>query len=154
MTAPVSALARKWRLDIDTSPAKDGSSWVQVKGIQSLTPKIDPNMEDDSDYDSGGWGSDAKTGQKWSVEAKIIRKYTGSNVYDAGQEALRAAGEAFGTANQVHIRWYDRNDGPEAYEGSAAVSWSPDGGSGTDLEIVTVTMAGQGTRTLLSPNPA
>ena len=74
-------------------------------------------------------------------------------MYDPGQEYLRAAGEAFGTANQAHIRWYDRNDGPEAYEGSASVAWSPDGGSGTDLETVTVTMAGQGSRTLIT-NPA
>lgn len=154
MTAPVSALARKWRLDVDTSVAKDGSSWVQVKGIQSFTPNIDPNLEDDSDYDSGGWGSDAKTAQKWSLEFDIIRKYTGVNVYDPGQEYLRAAGEAFGTANQAHVRWYDRGDGPEAYEGVAAVTWKPKGGKGTDLELVTVTCAGQGTRTLLSPNPA
>lgn len=155
MTSPLSAaLARKWVLQIDTTPLTT-ASWVQVKGLAGFQPKLDSTMQDDSDYDSDGWQSQAKTAMAWSLEAKLVRKYTFGDPasYDVGQEVIRAAADAFGSGATVHVRWYDREGGPEAFEGYAQVAWAPDGGDTTALETVTATLTGQGERTAIA-NPA
>jgi hypothetical protein len=156
MTSPLSAaLARKWVLQVDTTPESLTASWVQVKGLAGFTPKLDSTLQDDSDYDSGGWGSQAKTAMAWSLEVKLVRKYAfgDPSSYDVGQEVIRAAADAFGSDATVHVRWYDREGGPEAYVGYAQVTWSPDGGKTDDLETVTATLTGQGARTP-TVNPA
>lgn len=148
-----SALARKFKVDIDTSLTST-PVWTQVRGIGELKPSIDSTLQDDSDYDSDGWGSQAKTAMSWALELKLVRKLgvTSSN-YDPGQEKIRAAADAFGGDSIVHVRWYDRNGGPEAYEGHAVVTWAPEGGDAKALDTVTATLNGQGARLLIN-NPA
>lgn len=149
----VSTLARKWRLDVDTSLTAT-PTWVQVRAMSSFSPSIDSNLEDDSDYDSDGWGSQAKTRMQWTLEATFIRKVgvtTGN--YDEGQERIRQAADEFGADSVVHVRWYDREGGPEAYEGYAIVSWEPEGGDTGSLDRATVNLTGQGARlTITNPN--
>lgn len=149
----VSTLARKFRVEVDTSPDASGT-WIPVRAIGELKPNVDTTLEDDSDYDSDGWQSQAKTGMAWTLETKLVRKagLTSGN-YDPGQEVLRAAANSFGAAGTVHVRWFDRQGGPEAYEGFATVSWAPDGGGSTALDTVTVTLTGQGRRNDIA-NPA
>ena len=151
MTQPdVSALARKFKIDVEIS-----GIWTQVKGVQELKPAITPSLEDDSVYDDAGWGSKTKTGLEWSLELKAVRRQSPVDVtsYDPGQEALRNAAEAFGASGQVHVRWYDRDGGAEAYDGWAEVTWAPEGGMRTALETVTVTLSGRGARNTIA-NPA
>lgn len=151
MTTPatetlVSTLARKYRLDVDTSSTAT-PSWTQVRGISEFTPTIDTTLEDDSDYDSDGWASQTKTQLAWAIKATVMRKIgVDTGAYDPGQEVLRLAGESFGTDGVVHVRWYDREGGDEAYEGYAEVSWAPAGGSTTALSSVAVTLTGKGAR--------
>jgi hypothetical protein len=153
MTSPaVSFLARKWRIDVNTGTT--GSPvWVQVKGVTNLTPGLSATLQDSSDYDTDGWGSDEKTMLKWNLALTLLRKGADEATPDPGQEALRAAADQFGTAGTAHVRWYDRNDGPEAYEGFANVSWEPGGGGTGDLESVSVNLTGKGARTEIV-NPA
>ncbi|MDQ1738105.1 MAG: hypothetical protein QOH56_4356 [Pseudonocardiales bacterium] len=149
----VSSLARKWKLDVDSSVAQDGTGYIPVRAVMDFQPAVADTMVDDSDYDSNGWGSDVKTMLKWSNVVKLGRKKgltTGG--YDPGQEVLRAAQDQFGAAAVVRIRWYDRNKGPEAYEGFAQVQWNEDGGSTSALGGVTCTLTGNGQRTLIT-NP-
>lgn len=130
------------------------TEWTRVRAIADFKPPLDPNMEDDSDYDGEGWASEAKTQLKWSIEVKVIRKVgLGSKMYDPGQELLRAASTKFGAEGLVEVRWYDRHGGPEAYQGFANVVWSPEGGDTKALDIVTVTLSGSGKRTDIV-NPA
>lgn len=142
----ISTLARKFRVDVDTS-ATAAPAWLQVRAVQTFKPTINNTMVDDADMDSDGWGSDAKTGMKWALELGLLRKVgLTSGSYDPGQEAIRAAADDFGPDAVVHVRWYDRNGGPEAYEGYAQVGWSPNGGGPTALDIVAVTLSGNGAR--------
>lgn len=145
-----STTMRQWYLDVDTAGSTVSPTWVGVLGIMEFKPALEPTLQDDSDFDSGGFQSSTKTAEKWSVEAKIARKVTiaDGTVYDVGQEFLRAkAFGQMGPANSVHIRYYEMQDnGPrvEAYEGFAAVTWSPDGGKMEDLNLVSLTLTGQG----------
>lgn len=154
MTEPlVSTLARKFKVDVNTG-TDVAPVWTPIRAIGELKPALDSTLEDDSDYDSDGWLSDAKTAMKWSLELKLIRKIgLTTEQYDPGQEFIRAAADQFGTAATVNVRWYDRNGGPEAYEGFAVVTWAPEGGGPTALDMVTVTLNGQGARETIT-NPA
>ncbi|TDD88353.1 phage tail tube protein [Actinomadura rubrisoli] len=149
----VSTLARKWRLDVNTGTV-GVPVWTQVRAMGELKPQVEPNMEDDSDYDSDGWESETKTALKWTLEAKLLRKVgVTSGNYDPGQEKIRLASDQFGSAGTVQVRWYDRDGGPEAYIGFASVSWEPEGGETKDLDTVTAKLSGQGQRTTIA-NPA
>jgi len=128
--------------------------WVPVRGITELTPSSDPTMEDDSDYDSNGWGSSTKTMQTWSITATLARKVgVSSGNYDPGQEYIRMRDGQFGAASVVQVRWYDRDGGPEAYSGWASVQWAETGGAPSALSTASLTLSGQGERTAIL-NPA
>lgn len=149
----VSTLARKWKLDVNTGSIAV-PVWTPVRAVGELKPTMDTNLEEDSDYDSEGYGSEVKTELKWGIEVKILRKIgVTSSTYDLGQETLRTAADAFGSAGTPQVRWYDRDGGPEAYSGFASVSWEPEGGDTKALDTVTVKLSGNGKRTAIT-NPA
>jgi hypothetical protein len=150
MTQPdVSALARKWKLDVDIS-----GTFTRVKGLRDFKPVATPDLQDDGVYDDEGWGSQTKTGLSWTAELTIIRRYLASNdtVYDPGQEQLRVHANSFGAAGVALVRWYDRNGGPEAYQGYCEVGWVDQGGDRTALETAAITLTGKGARTAIT-NP-
>jgi hypothetical protein len=150
---PITALARRWRLELDMSAAKDGSDWQLVPGVTDFSPSAEPNIEDSSDYDSGGWAGNTKTGQAWEVSTTINRRINDQvKVYHPTHEAIRLAAFGFGSASQVHLRYYDRDGLPEAYEGTAIVTWAPSGGEYTALDQVEVTFTGDGPLTPIT-NP-
>lgn len=150
---PTTALARRWKLELDMSAAKDGSDWQAVPGVTEFNPSAEPNIEDSSDYDSGGWAGNTKTGQAWELGVTINRRINDQvKVYHPTHEALRAASYAFGSASVVHVRYYDRDGLPEAYEGTALVTWAPSGGEYTALDQVEMTLTGDG-QLLLITNP-
>lgn len=145
-----STVNRKWYLDVDTAFSSASPTWVGVFGITDFQQALNPTLQDDSDFDSGGYMSKTKTAEEWSLKMKVARKVTQADatVYDPGQEYLRsrAIGQ-MGPNNAVHIRFYEMTpSGPraEAYDGFGAVTWSPDGGKMSDLDIISVTIDGQG----------
>lgn len=155
--APLGATTtnRKWYLDVDSSTTPGTPTWLGVFGVTEFKPGNDPTMQDDSDFDSGGWQSETKTADKWTLEFKVRRGTVAGTptAYDPGQELLRARANESGVANRVHVRWYEMEpDGPrvEAYEGYAAVAWSEEGGGMDALSMVTVTLSGQGQRTAIT----
>lgn len=152
--APLGATTtnRKWYLDVDAS-ATDTPSWIGVFGITEFTPNVEGSLQDDSDFDGEGWGSQTNTLNNWSNEGKFKRgvkkPVTDPPVYDPGQEILRLAAAQTGVGNTVHCRWYEMEpNGPrvEAYEGYAAVTYSEDGGGVDALSIASFTLTGQGKR--------
>ncbi len=141
---------RKWYLDVNTGTVAL-PVWIGVFGISDLTAGLNNTMQDDSDYDSDGYGSQAKTGSEWSVTGTVQRKVTADDAaaYDPGQEAIRLAADANGVENVLHVRWYEMEPGGprvEAYEGHAASSWSPNGGAQTALSTAGFTLSGRGKR--------
>jgi hypothetical protein len=144
------SLARRWWLDVNTG-THAAPTWVAVNGVEDFKAPLDASVQDDSDYDSGGYKSSTVTALGWKIDLKLARKTTvaSATVYDPGAEVLRAASELMGASNRVEVRWYEMTTGGpkvEAYQGYAAVSWSEDGGGMDALASVSVTLTGQGSR--------
>jgi len=141
---------KKWRLDASSD---GGTTFIKVRGITNLQPTVNTTTQVDSDYDSGVWGSDAKTQLKWELTGTCKRgKGDSTGAYDPGQEILRAAHDQVGSAGSVVVRWYDRTGGPEAYTGTSFVQWSEAGGAPDALSTASFTLGGQGVRTVIT-NP-
>jgi hypothetical protein len=144
------ALARKFRVDVSTDLTGAGG-WTEVKGIYALKPTADPNNVDTSAYDTNGWDSFEITSYAWGLTASFWRRTT-SGVYDSGQEILRACVGNFGDTARVAVRFYDKNGGPEAYQGVAIVKWERANDGVKDADAATVTLTGDGARTTIT-NP-
>lgn len=146
MTQPsTTTLARKWKADVNTGTVAV-PVWTPVNGINECKPSpMTPTIQDDNVYDNDGYLGKTKTALSHSVEMKLLRKKApASGVYDAGQEFLRAKAKTLGTGSKIEARYYDRDGGPEAYQGWFEVEWAPEGGATVDLETVTVTLHGDG----------
>lgn len=135
-----------------TTTAISSSDWVKVRGIKNFQPVVNTTNQDDSDYDSDGWGSQTSTKLDWQMTATVGRKVDKTTTppsYDVGQEALRAVAGTLGDSNTASLRWCEM--GPsvrvEAYTGQALVTWTEAGGAMDALDDVNITMVGQGPRT-------
>jgi len=147
-------LNRKYYCDVN-SGTYAAPTWVGIFGVTEFKAGKEPTLNDDSDFDAGGWHSKNITALAWSLEMKVERKVTAGDatVYDPGQELLRAASDGMGTSNVIDVRWYEiTSSGPkvEAYRGFACVSWSPEGGDMTADDIVSVTLDGRGARAAIT----
>lgn len=138
----------KWRVDVDLDTAGYTGNWAQLRGMSNFVPGLNNTVADTTDYDTDGWGSDAVMQRKHANTCTVRRnKYAGS--FDEAQEALRDAADSL---ELVHLRWYERAVGGEAYEGYALVQWDPQGGDAPGLSEVNVTFLGQGPREAIT-NP-
>jgi hypothetical protein len=145
-----STLVRKWYLDVNTGTVAN-PTWTPVGAPTNFTPTLNPTLQDDSDFDSGGYKSSTVTAQEWGASFTVSRKVQPNSptTYDPGQEKLRLTAELMGIENSVEIRFYEMSPGGprvEAYQGNAAVSWVPSGGAMDALDEVAVTLTGQGKR--------
>lgn len=145
---------RKWYCDVNTGTVAV-PVWTGVHGITEFQPNLEPTLQDDSDFDSGGDKSSTVTARAWSLNMTLARKTTAASqtAYDPGQEVLRLASEEIGVDNSVLVRFYEMEpNGPrvEAYTGRAAVSWTPNGGAMDALSMVGVALTGQGKRTAIA----
>ncbi|WEH40801.1 hypothetical protein [Streptomyces sp. AM 2-1-1] len=148
------ALARRWRTQINMAAAGDTPDWQTLMGVTDFKPPApDPNIEDSSDYESAGWNGNTKTAQGWELGFKINRKTNDQvKVFHPTHEKLRAAAWGWGSNSTAHLRWFDRDGLPEAYEGKGIVKWEASGGEHTALEQVDITITGDGAL-LLIDNP-
>lgn len=150
-----STLVRKWYLDVNTGTAA-APVWTAVQGLLNFTPTLNPTLQDDSDFDSQGYKSSTVTALEWGASFTVSRKVMSAaspTSYDDGQEKLRTTSLLQGTSNSVEVRYYEMTPGGprvEAYQGNAAVSWSPSGGAMDALDEVAVTLTGQGQRTAIT----
>ncbi|KAB7834066.1 phage tail tube protein [Streptomyces mobaraensis] len=140
----VTALARRYRLEINTS-ATGTPAWTVLPGITEFAPKVEPTQQEVTTYDAEGWVEQAVTMLAWSVEITIAhRAHPVTSAFNATQEFVRRASLSFGAASYVHVRYYDRNGADEAYEGQALVTWEPDGGGPDEVDSIKVTLTGSG----------
>jgi hypothetical protein len=151
--APLGAttLNRKWYLDVNTG-TKAVPVWTGVFGITDFKPLTNGTLQDDSDFDGGGYKSQTQTAIDWGAELKVRRGVTEADptAYDPGQEVLRIASLGMGVDNSVDIRYYEVTPGGpkvEAYRGRAAVTYEDDGGDLAALSTASIKLAGQGKRT-------
>lgn len=149
-----STIVRKWYLDVNTGTIAS-PVWVAVGGMLDFTPNITPTLQDDSDFDGGGYKSSTSTALSWDAQGTVSRKtIPGSpTVYDAGQEFLRTTSVTMGVQNSIQVRFYEMTPGGprvEAYQGLAAVTWTPKGGSMDALDEAGFVLTGQGQRTSIT----
>lgn len=148
--AGVATVNRKWVYEVDTTPDAS-ATWTAIGYISNskFTPD-GANWVDDSDMQSGGYGSQTKTAASASAVLTVQRKTIDGVTYDDGQEflRLRAIGK-FGPDNSVKIRVCEFTPGDttprvEAYTGGFGVQWEPQGGDNTALDTAQITLQGQG----------
>jgi len=137
-------------------------AYIKVRGIKNFVSPVATTLQDDSDYDSGGWGSQTATKLAWTATATLARKtsliggFWSSGApkasYDAGQEALRSVAGTLGDSNTIALRWCEMDPSvrAEAYTGNATVDWTEVGGAMDALDDVTVVLTGQGARTSIT----
>lgn len=140
---------RKWFCDVDASESGAAEpSFIGVFGITEFKDLIEGSMQEDSDF-SSAWKSEVNTANRWKLELKIRRAPDADSptTYDPGQEVLRLAARKTGLQNVVKVRWYEMEPGGprvEAYEGFAAVSYSPDGGNMEATSTASIVLSGRG----------
>lgn len=153
--ALTSVLAKDWTLEVNTAADPAVPAWTKVRGLTKVAPTVSSTMQDDSDFDSGGWGSDAVTQRKWQIACEGRRKRDAAAAgftADPGQEFIRTAGELVGFDANVNVRCYRTDGAPDAFTGWASVDYSGGGGGTTDLEPLSFTLNGQGAKTVIA-NP-
>jgi hypothetical protein len=147
-----SLLAKDWSIDVDTTGA---GTWVPFKGMKSFTETISEAEQDDSDVDSGGYGSDVVTQRKVVLAITSARKQVlgGSFTDDPGQAFVRAQGRLVGPSSSFNVRYYRKDGAPDAYTGEVhATGVGGGGGSVTDLEAFSPTLKFHGQPTPIT-NP-
>ena len=118
------------------------TDWTVVRGIQEITPPaIEKNLEDDSDIDSGAWGSQTGTGLEYTIEGTAKRPQAGST--DPGQEILKNAGRGTGQAGMVWWKLTSKLTG-EGEMGLCDSTFTEQGGARTDLKLAEFTLTGRG----------
>lgn len=148
-----SLLAKDWTIEVNTGSVAT-PTWTPVRGLTQIREAYASNMEDDSDFDSGGWSSSQVTQRTWRLECEGRRKRTEATAFtpDPGQEFVRLRGNDVGIGSNVQCRYYRKDGAPDAYTGFASVEYGGGGGGVTDLEPFSVTFHGQGARTAIT-NP-
>ncbi|KRE79946.1 phage tail tube protein [Arthrobacter sp. Soil763] len=132
-------LARRFRVDVSTN----GTSYVQIKGVNDFNPQVNNTEADASAYDTDGWGSTEITLKNWSASVKTFVR-TEAGVLDPGIKLCRDTQLQFGDAARLWVRTYDRNTGKEAREGRAIVSYNRSKSGVTDLDEVQIEFKGDG----------
>jgi hypothetical protein len=144
----VPTINTKWRLDVNTGTTAS-PVWVQVRGMSNFNPAVANTVNDSTDYDSVGWGSDNVTLRKFQPSGTVMRKlYAGAE--DPGQKAIRQAADSL---TELEVRYYERVAGGAAYQGSVMPQWEDQAGDPAGNSTANFTLLGQGARTAIeNPN--
>ncbi|WP_067470018.1 phage tail tube protein [Actinomadura macra] len=144
MADEITDLTRRYRLQVNLGTAV-APDFQTVLGMVEFKPAVEPEIKEDTDYETDGWKGQTKTLQGWEVEAKISHKYDPDTLaYHPTHVKLEAASEAFGAASRVQVRYFDRFGKGSGRRGWALVTWTPEGGDAAELDRVTVKLAGDG----------
>ena len=146
-------LVSDWTLEVAAyADGVEPTTYTRVYGITDYTPPgVSKNLEDDSDFDSGAWGSQTATGLDYEISG-TVKVPRATATADPGQAILRAAGKSVGEDGYVHFRTI-KKDGTTGYKGLADATFTEGGGSRTDLTTAEFTLAGRGELLDYTPAP-
>lgn len=148
-----STLARDWALQVNTA-TKDAPKWVFVRGLSQFAPEMKPKMQDDSDIDSEGYGSQIATALEMSFKGEGKRKGTdadGTFKQDPGQAFIREAGRKMGLKNVIQARAWRTDGVQEGYEAHFSVEWEEKAGKNDDLDEFSFQMMSRGKPLAIKP---
>ena len=158
-TTRVTALARRYRVDIDTAtfPA---SQYQQLMGMSEVKLIEELRTEGDEAYEDNGAAREQVTGYNWRLEIKLFHsKNAAGTALDTVHRFLRTKFEAAKQGahlGEFGVRWYDKDglDDGNAKEGRAYVkAFPPDGGGPGSLDVISLVIQGQGQLASIT-NPA
>ncbi|QMV84095.1 hypothetical protein HW450_06780 [Corynebacterium hindlerae] len=138
-----STLARENALQVKN---KKGT-WVFVRGLSKIAPKFEGSMQDDTDIDGEGYGSQISTGLKYTIAVEGKRKgktAKGKFTQDEGQLILRDAGRGMGFDNVIEARTWRTDGVDEAFEAAFTVEYADGEGGIEDLDTFTATLMSRG----------
>lgn len=141
-------LARETAVDVAVIPEDDSEEieWVPVKGINSFDPGLEETFQDTTEFANDGAGSQDKTGYTWAPVLGLIQKQDQGREMDPGQKILFDCVGKIGPGSKVFYRQYERDGGPENYEGVVSPQWAPSEGDPEAVRNVSVTCHGDGPR--------
>lgn len=140
-------LARETAVDVAVIPEDGGTiEWVPVNGLNSFNPGLEETFQDTTEFANDGAGSQDKTGYTWAPVLGLIQKQTGDFEMDPGQQILFDCQTKIGPGSKVFYRQYERDGGPENYEGVVSPQWAPAEGDPSAVRNVSVTFHGDGPR--------
>ncbi len=148
-----STLARDWALQVNTG-TKDAPKWTYVRGLSQFAPELKPKMQDDSDIDSEGYGSQIATALEMSFKGEGKRKGTDADgvfKQDPGQAFIRNAGRKMGLKNVIQARAWRTDGVQEGYEAHFSVEWEEKAGKNDDLDEFSFTMMSRGKPLAIKP---
>lgn len=145
MTELTPGVVGDWKLEVAAYvDGTEPTTWTPVLGITEFTPPaVEKNLEDDSSFDSDGWGSQLATGLSWKVEG-TVKRARASLTEDPGQAILREAGNNIAEDGLVHVRISDRTTPTKARTGVADATFTDNGGPRTDITTAAFALAGRG----------
>lgn len=151
-----STLARDWAVQVDTSGSIGGDDpeWEFVRGLSQFAPSFTPGMQDDSDIDSEGYGSQIATTLTASFEGQGRRKgqtAQGNFAQDPGQAFIRRIGRQMGLDNVLRARCWRTDGVDEGYEGLFSVEYTETAGGNDSLDEFSFTMQSRGKPTEIHP---
>lgn len=137
-------LVSDWTLEVaDYTNGTAPTTYTRVYGITDFTPPgVSKNLEDDSDFDSGAWGSQTATGLDYEISG-TVKVPRATATADPGQEILRVAGRGVAEDGYVHFRVIKKG-ATKGYMGVADATFTEGGGSRTDLTTAEFTLSGRG----------
>lgn len=140
-------LARETAVDVAVIPETGGDiEWVPVGGLNSFNPGLEETFQDTTEFGNDGAGSQDKTGYTWAPVLGLVQKQQGNFKMDPGQQILFDCVGKIGPGSKVFYRQYERDGGPENYEGIVSPQWAPSEGDPTAIRNVSVTCHGDGPR--------
>ncbi|MFG2059665.1 phage tail tube protein [Micromonospora sp. NPDC048930] len=150
-TTRVTALARRYRVDIDTG-VYPASQYQELMGKAEVKLIEELRTEGDEAYEDNGAAREQVTGYNWRLEIKLFHsKNAAGTALDTVHRFLRTKFEAAklngAQAGEFGVRWYDKDglDDGNSKEGRAYVkAFPPDGGNPGALDMISLVIQGQG----------
>ncbi|KXP12178.1 hypothetical protein AXK57_19710 [Tsukamurella pulmonis] len=135
--------AGKYAVQINAGTSET-PNWLWVNGITKWGPKFDVQLEDDSDIYGDNYKSEVGVSNGFDIEVEGNVKYDEAFEPDPGLTLLLAKAEETGFDNYAHIRYWRRDEVPEARESLFAVKISHTPGGVKELQKWSGTLAGRG----------
>ena len=150
-------LARNTGVEVAVVPETDDDpiEWVRVNGLNSFNPGMEETFQDTTAFENDGAGSQDKTGYTWAPVLGLIQRANADGDMDPGQKILADTAGKLGPGSKIFYRQWERDGGPECYEGIVSPQWTPSEGDPNAVRNISVTLHGDGPRHKIdNPYPA